>query len=412
VRSVFKITLLLWIVAGVPLSWADRCEPSIAALASGSEHEPVSREALLREMAQLYSEALQNTTLMSVFEMRVQEMAVREKQSELDLYKEIEGLAPSPRIQKEIQEERAARKREEQLRLYSDLEPYLARIRDEDRKTIEEQIILPGLVKPLSTGEVEFRFTREHEFLVGDEGTYGENKGATKMVSFAPGDDFAIGQVPVTQFMYFLAGLSEGIYNPTPSRFARGSGSVTLKLRDRTYRLKPNHPVENVSYDHAVAHAGRVSVIVGGRYGLPTENQWEFANRAGNSGSYHFGNDETLLPAFAWFFKNSGLETKAVGELRANGFRLFDTHGNVDEWTSTSHSRHGDLIIRGGSSNTHAQDTRSSYRFGERPHYQSEFLGFRLERKISDNMRPAHTFTFGEFGTDARPGSVIEGGPR
>jgi hypothetical protein len=403
VRSVFKTLALLWLVAEAPMSWAISCGPTLAVLGTGSEREPILRKALLAEMARLYSEALQNESLMPAFEKRLQEMAVNEQQPKLALYKEIEALAPSPAVLKDLREAQEAIRREEQSRLSERLEPYLYPIGRTHREVIESTLIRPGLVYPLITGEVEFQFMGSHQFVVGDERYDGWDAGKSKMDSFGPKDNFAIGQVPVTQLLYFLAALGQEGVEATPSRFKSGEGAVVLRLGDRVYSLRPNHPVEGVSYDDAEAHTGRVSELTDLRYGLPSGVRWEFANRAGSQKNYHFGDDVTDLPRYAWFDRDSGWGTHEVGELLPNAFQLFDTHGNVWEWTSSG--KGGNRDIRGGGWYNSAELLRSAYRINLDSDDSRDGVGFRLERRGTGNARPAHTFTLGEPESEAKPPS-------
>jgi hypothetical protein len=405
VRRVFRNIVLLGLIAVAPFSWADRCDVSLIALGSSFEQEPVIREVLLKELSSLYLKALQDSTLMPAFQMRLRAMASIESQPEADLYKEIEARADSPRGQKEIREVREERKREEHAQLYLGLEPYLSAIGEADRKAIEDQLIRPGLVNPLSTGEVEFKFQGKHQFIVGHEDVYVGRAGKTKKVSFGPDDGFAIGQVPVTQFMYFLVALGEEGVDATPSEFKKGQGGVVLRLGDRKYHLKPNHPVEKVSALDADAHARRVSEKTGVRYGLPTETRWEFANRAGNTGKYHFGDDAYLLNLYGWFEENSGNQTHAIGQLLSNDFHLYDTHGNVWEWT-TSGGGLKNRVVRGGGWHDGAWHLRSAYRSMTGPSNFGYDLGFRLERQSPGNTPPAYTFTFGEPRPEAKLGSL------
>lgn len=62
---------------------------------------------------------------------------------------------------------------------------------------------------------------------------------------------------------------------------------------------------------------------------LPTEAEWEYAARGGNGSSGH-----EPLADIAWYKDNSGDMVHEVGLKKPNGFGLYDTQGNVSEWTA------------------------------------------------------------------------------
>jgi sulfatase modifying factor 1 len=123
--------------------------------------------------------------------------------------------------------------------------------------------------------------------------------------------------------------------------------------------------VEQISWNEAEAYCRAIS----GR--LPTEEEWEYSARAGSQQRWYGDPD-----AIAWYLGNSGNQTHEVGKKLANGWGLFDTLGNVKEWTSGGYEPHL-LPERGGEFSSDLRFLRVSYRQDELPIARGSWTGFR-----------------------------------
>lgn len=162
-----------------------------------------------------------------------------------------------------------------------------------------------------------------------------------------------------------------------------------------SYSQGPNLPVEGVSWDDAQKFCEAVNRKGDGyHYRLPTEAEWEYAARAGDT-SCRYG----PLVEVAWSRDNSGGKTHPVGEKKPNAFGLYDTLGNVWEWvqdwhsiTYYSHSPESDpqgpdsgeyRISRGGSWRGLVRgQSRVSARYMLKPKVRSIVVGFRCVREL------------------------------
>jgi Sulfatase-modifying factor enzyme 1/L,D-transpeptidase catalytic domain/Caspase domain len=90
------------------------------------------------------------------------------------------------------------------------------------------------------------------------------------------------------------------------------------------------------------------SLPSGWRFDLPTEDQWEYACRAGSSTKYFFGDDTTDLSGFAWYGEPEATgHVHEVGQKKPNPWGLRDVYGNVWEWCSNRKAS-DQYALRGG----------------------------------------------------------------
>lgn len=156
---------------------------------------------------------------------------------------------------------------------------------------------------------------------------------------------------------------------------------------DRNWRApgfvqSEDSPVVCVSMHDAKAYVDWISQASSQSYKLPSESRWEYAARAGKETDYWWGEEVgTDNSNCGWSGSQwSNVSTAPVGSFERNDFGLFDTVGNVWEWT-TSNQTESNSVVRGGAWNFAPRLARVSTRMELDSSFRSNYIGFRVVRE-------------------------------
>jgi formylglycine-generating enzyme required for sulfatase activity len=159
-----------------------------------------------------------------------------------------------------------------------------------------------------------------------------------------------------------------------------------------SYFKGDNLPVEYVHWDDVQEFITKLNSMTGKQYRLPTEAEWEYAARGGNSSMGYKYSGSNAAGNVAWYEDNSNESTHVVGTKSPNELGIYDMSGNVFEWCSDWYgdysssaqtnpqgpSSGSDRVIRGGSWNDGTRAVRVSFRIDIAPSYENFAVGFRL----------------------------------
>ena len=290
---------------------------------------------------------------------------------------------------------------------------------------------LPGLatgavlalgVAGCSNGSKDFVLIPAGTFQMGSNQGYDENKPVHTVTLTKT---FHMCDHEVTQKEY------EAVMGSNPSWFPAGAAEG---------EVQENRPVEEVSWYMAIVYCNKRSMAenltpcytISGKtdpaewgtiptrsnktwdavecnwtangYRLPTEAEWEYAARAGDttvdSRTWSGTNAEASLGNYAWYSSNAESKTHEVKKKSANAFGIYDMSGNVWEWCwdrcsifdeyssdavtdPRGHSSGSDRVSRGGSYNNSLGNCALSCRSYDYPSNQLLNLGFRVCRSTN-----------------------------
>lgn len=126
-------------------------------------------------------------------------------------------------------------------------------------------------------------------------------------------------------------------------------GALTSVLFKNTGNLA-RFPVTEVSWFDAMEYAIWLSNKTGNIFRLPTEEEWEYAARAGAGfgTQYSWGNRQAagLANCRDCAAADTAEGAVATGQFPPNAFGLHDMHGNVAEWTTGCYHGQDEIVTR------------------------------------------------------------------
>ena len=216
--------------------------------------------------------------------------------------------------------------------------------------------------------------------------------------------DYYIGKTAVTRAQWERFATETGYRTEAESGPSGGfgwDGGALAQKKEFTWRnpgfpQDGTHPVCIVTYPDAEAFCQWLSQKAGRKVALPTEAQWEYACRAGYTTAWHLESDDVASSdGIAWHKGNAGNATHPANAAKPNAWGLH-IGGNVAEWcqdwyapyesgpitdpvqTNQNLSDKPRRVLRGGSWNRDAKNTRSAARFRSDARSRNADIGFRV----------------------------------
>ena len=164
---------------------------------------------------------------------------------------------------------------------------------------------------------------------------------------------FSISKYEVTNSEYvFFLNNSDQKFSDDWLKLNSEFKSSKIALEGDTFKVLSGfeqYPVTHVSWLGATAYTGWLSSFTRRKYRLPNKEEWEFAHKAGTTSQFFFGDGILRACEYSnipdWELgdvesdrrvlkcRDGAVGVTSVGQYKPNPFNLYDTMGNVREWT-------------------------------------------------------------------------------
>ena len=239
------------------------------------------------------------------------------------------------------------------------------------------------------------------KFVMGADNGYPNERPARSCSIDTP---FLMGRLEITNAQYrcFDPDHDSGLETGEEYQFGDDERGFTLN--------RPEQPVVRVSWTQAMAFCNWLSEKTGKHFSLPSEEQWEYACRAGSASPFWYGTLDSDFSPYANFsdathhtvyyphvptahpawrpadtrFDDTWRVAAPTGSFAPNPWGLYDMHGNVAEWTSSDYPADGNTstenrkVVRGGSWLDIPRRGRSASRLHYRASQAVHDVGFRV----------------------------------
>ena len=209
-----------------------------------------------------------------------------------------------------------------------------------------------------------------------------------------------IGADEVPKHTVTISSFMVSVYEVTYTEYDRFAKATRRKSPDSTGLNRKSHPVNNVSWDDALAYTRWLAKQTGKKYRLLSESEWEYVARAGTTTPFWWGSSAGSGNAHCFDCKTdfSTAKPAKIGTYESNRFGLYDTAGNLFEWVHDCYHRNykeaptdgsvwqgGDCkvrVVRGGAYRSPANSMRTENR-EKFPSVRGQYnVGIRLARNL------------------------------